>query len=213
MHQRARLAQINRLTQNGQIVRGHHRGHGRRIIVGKAHIAVRHDTQKLTTLAHHRKAGDAVAFLQRLSVRKRLVGGQRVWLIDDPGDKAFYPADFTGLTIDVKITVHNAHTARLSHRNRHAPFGHCVHRRAEQRDVQANGLRNPRARVSGARQDARSAWNKQYIIKGESLTNLHSSLLGRTIGWHLPISRKTEEGKAQSAVFAPLFRIDATFGT
>ena len=174
LHQALGLVAIGRFAKDRKAVAGHHHAHRRRVILGKAHVAIGDDPHDAPRLVDHRKAGDAVAFLQRLGIGERLVGAQGDGIVDDTGFEPLDAAHLAGLILDGEIAVNDPHATRLRHADGHARLGHGVHRRTQQRNVEVDGLGDPRAGVGGAGQHVRCRGHQQNVIKGERLANLHS---------------------------------------
>ena len=86
--------------QNRQIISTHHDRNWGRIIIGKPHVAIGNDTYNTIVLVDDWETSYAIAFLQRFSICKRLIGAQCNWVIDDPALKPLDPADLTGLLIN-----------------------------------------------------------------------------------------------------------------
>ena len=160
LHQADRFFAVGGFVQDGQFVDGHHQMHRCVIGSGETHVAVGHNAHDAALFIHHRKTGDVIALLQCFGVRKGLVGAQGDRVVNDPAFKPFDAAHLFGLFGDGQVAMHHAHAARLGHGNRHAAFGHCVHRRAEQRDVQSDRICHICACVSRRRQHARCRWHQ-----------------------------------------------------
>mmetsp|Transcript_23398 Transcript_23398/g.40929 ORF Transcript_23398/g.40929 Transcript_23398/m.40929 type:complete len:274 (+) Transcript_23398:223-1044(+) len=186
LHQADGLVPVGGFVQDGEVVRTHHDGHGRRIVTGKAHVAIGNDAQNAALFIHHGEPRDTVAVLKGLGIGQGLIGAQCDRVVDDAAFKPFDAADLAGLRIDVQIAVNNAHATSLGHGNGHPPFGHGIHGRAEQRDVQIDALRDTGTGVSSGRQHTGRSRNQQDIIKGKGLANLHNTPLGWSLHLALP---------------------------
>ena len=142
LHQADGRSAVNRFAQQSQIVRGHHGADRRAIVAGKAHIAVGHNAHHAVLRINNRKARDIVAVHQILGIGKGLIGAQRDGRINHATFKPLYTAHFTGLRFKVKVAVDHPNPARLRHSNRHARFGHSVHRRGQKGYVHPDGFRH-----------------------------------------------------------------------
>jgi hypothetical protein len=63
----------------------------------------------------------------------------------------------------------DADAARLRHRDGQTRFGHGVHRRGEDRHVEANRARQPRANVRLAWHDRAMAGSQQHVVERKTL--------------------------------------------
>ena len=61
----------------------------------------------------------------------------------------------------------HAQTAFLGQGNSHRTLGHRVHRRADQRKIEANAPSQPGADLHLGWHNSRIPWNQQHIVKGD----------------------------------------------
>ena len=136
----------------------------------------------------HRDARDAVA----------LHGGERIGqgLVREDGDRvhhhagfvALHEADLLGLGLGLEVAVDDAEAAVLRHGDGHAGFGHRVHGRGDDRQVEADRAREPGRDVDVAGQDLGAPGPQQHVVEGEALDQLigddagHGQLLVRDRG-------------------------------
>ena len=172
--------------QNRQVISTHHDRNRGRIIIGETHVAIGYDTYNTIVLVNDREPSHAIAFLQCFSIGKRLIGAQCDWVIDYTALKTLDAADLTGLLFNRKIAVNNTNPTRLRHGNRHTSLGNGIHCRTQQRDIHRYRLGYKCPRISRRWQHIGSPRNKQNIIKGQSLTNLH--IAPRMQSVHLAVS-------------------------
>ena len=196
LQQLACRLQIYRLTHSRQIVRCHQCADRSLFIFGKANVTAGQDARQTLVVIDNGEAGDFVLLLQCHCIGQGLVWQKRDRIINDSTFETLNAFDLLSLHVDVEIAVDHAHAAPLRHADRHFGFGHGIHRRAEQRDVQADAFCNPRAGVRIGRQNLGRAGYHQDIIECERLTNLHQILRQRVRCWRVAISCWRTKGKA-----------------
>ncbi|MCY1292616.1 hypothetical protein D9M70_418500 [compost metagenome] len=116
-----------------------------------------------------RDAGNAVLLHEAQRIGELGVGadGHR---IDDHA--AFELLDLTnlfGLLGRRQVAVDDADAAGLCHGDREAPFGHRVHRRRQDRQVEVNVLRNGCCDIGLTRHDFGMSGQEQDVVEGQSL--------------------------------------------
>ena len=173
LHQVDRFLAVRRFGQDREVVPGHHRVHGRAVILGKAHVAIGHDAEDAMRFVDHREPGKAVALCQHPRIAQGLVGAQGDGVVDDAAFKALDPPDLARLLLDPEVLVDHPHAAGLCQGDRHPAFGYRVHRGTQQGDVQRNRLGHLRPCICRRRQHVRGRGNKQDVIEGQGLANLH----------------------------------------
>ena len=193
LHQAQRLGPVGGLAQHGEVVGGHHRADGGRVVAGETHVAVGDDAQDPALVVHHRKAGDVVAVLQRLRIGERLVGAQGDGVVDDPAFKPLDAAHLVRLRLGGQVAVDHADPARLRHGDRHPAFRHRVHRGTDQRDVERDPCRQARRHVGGRRQHAGRGRHEKDVVEGQRLANLHGNRSCQSFVWQVPLSRIRRE--------------------
>jgi hypothetical protein len=189
LHQAARFIKVGGFGQHGEIVARHHHADGRVVGLGKAHIAVGDDADDPAALVDHGKSGDVVTTHQFLGVLEGLVRRQGDRVINCPRDKPLHPPDLFGLLVGIEVAVNDADPSGLSHGDRHAGFGHGVHRRRQKRDVHGDRTGRARPCIGRRRQDRRGRRHKKNVVEGEGLANLHQGLSVDSFVWRFPISR------------------------
>ena len=119
-----------------------------------------------------RNARDAVALHQAERVREGLVreDGDRVQ--HHAGFELLHQPHLLGLRLRVEVAVDDAEPAVLRHGDRHAGFGHRVHRRGDDRQVEGDRAREPRLDVDVGRQDFGVARPQQHVVEGEAFDDL-----------------------------------------
>jgi hypothetical protein len=165
-----RLVLADALAHRDQVFVRHQFGNLLAHVGGETNVAVGQDTDQLARHAlagarHHRDAGDAVILHQAQCVGERSVrrNGQRI-----DHHAGFILLDLThlgGLAVDIEIAVDHADAAGLRHGDRHPRFGHGVHRRGDNRNVQRNGAGDAGADIGFGRQDVGEAGLQQHVIE------------------------------------------------
>ena len=182
LHQADRRVPVHRLTQERQILRGHHHRNRGLVVRGKAHVAVGDDAHHAALTVDHRKAGDLIAFHQGLGIGQRLIGGQRDGGIDHAGFKPLDAPHLARLGLQVQVAVNDPDPTGLGHGNRHAALGDRVHRARQKRDVHADGFCDEGRGIGIRGQHARCSRNQQDVVKGKRLANLQLGLHGVWLG-------------------------------
>ena len=148
-------------------VLGHHVGDGLFEIAFKAQIAVGEDADELAVFGDG-NAADAVLFHERHRVLDEIFRFEEEGVGDDAVFAALHLVHLFRLLLDGHVLVDDADAAFARDRDRHPVFGDGVHRRAHQRDVQANfigefGLqRHVRGDHVGRLRD------EEYVVKCQS---------------------------------------------
>jgi hypothetical protein len=165
-----------------QIVPSHQLGHRLGRVLREPHVAVGDDADQPPVRLGDRDAGDAVALHQLEGIRERLVGlhGDRVH--HHAALEAFYRAHGRGLLLRLHVAVEHAEPAELRHHDRHVGFGHGVHGRGQDRDVERDPLGHAAARVRLARQDVGFGGLEQHVVEGEAEADGHGCSLVAAAG-------------------------------
>ena len=80
-----------------------------------------------------------------------------------------YLIHLRSLLLDTEITMNDADSSLLSHRNREARLGHRIHRRADDGDILVDISRQSRLRADVRRNYVRVGGQQQNIVEGERL--------------------------------------------
>jgi len=151
---------------------GHQLRHFLARISGEAHVAVGENTDQLASAAgaaalHHRNAGNAVVLHQRERVSERGVGSNGDGIHHHSGLELLDLADLRRLGFGLEIAVNDAKAASLRHGDRHLGFGHGVHGRGNDRDIEHNFAGDAGADIGIGRQQLRQSRLEQDIVEGE----------------------------------------------
>ena len=147
-------------------------------VLGKANVAVGHDADQLAGLAgacglHDGDAGNLVLRHQHLQVAQRGVRRDRDRIDHHPGFEPLHLADLFRLLFQRKVAVDHADAAGLRHGNRQFGFGHRIHRRGQQRNVQIDLARQTRGRVRLRGHDVAFLGLQEHVVKRDTFPNLH----------------------------------------
>ncbi len=189
-------------------------------IGGKAHVAIGQDAAEfagasVVAARHDGNAGNAVALHQRQRVGKRLVGIDGDRIDHHAALVALHLAHFVGLLLRLEIAVDDADAAGLRHGNGEPRFGHRVHRRGDDRDIERDRAGEPRPDIDAARHDLGMAGRQQDVVEGQGFPERavcngvcqHMSPgglagrgtgIGRRSSWQRLIARKSRGAKGNS---------------
>ncbi len=163
----------------------HQLGYGLCRVLGEAHIAVRQDSDKLAASLHHRNSRYCIRCHQCLCIGERCLGIDR-----DRVDhhSAFEPLDLShssALLFDGEVTVQHTYATQLRHDYRHPRLRHRVHRRRQYRNIQRNGLGQPRARVCLTGQHIGCCGLQQHVVKCQAEGNFFHAATASTFALSL----------------------------
>ena len=133
----------NALAHGDQPILGHKLGDLLAGIGGEPHVAVGENADELAGASvasplNHRDAGNAVVLHQSERVRERGAGIDRDRIDHHAGLELLDLADLRGLLVRLEIAVDDAQPSGLRHGDRHLGFGHGVHGRGDDRDIERN---------------------------------------------------------------------------
>ncbi len=147
VQQPLRLVLADFFAHGDQPVLGHQLGDFLPPVRGEPHVAVGEDADELAGAAvaaalDHRNAGNAVVLHQG-----QRVGERRVRM---NGDRVHHHAGFEFLDLAhlgclhrrIEIAVNDADAAGLRHGDRHVRFGHRIHGRSDDRDIERDAARD-----------------------------------------------------------------------
>ena len=154
-----------------QIVLCHQLGNFLFRIFRKTDIAIGQNANQLARLLHNRNAGDPVLLHRRLRFCQRRIRCDRDRIDHHAGFKSLYLAHRSCLLGNGEVAVQNANAAHLRHDDRHVRLRHRIHGRREDRNIQADELRQSGFRIGLARHDLGRGGPQQDIIESESQPN------------------------------------------
>ena len=150
-------------------------------VVLEPQVAVGQDADEAPFLApvlRDRHAGDPVLLHQLERFEDPVGGGEGDRVDDHPALGPLDAIDFRRLLLDRQVLVDDADAALLRHRDRQPRLGDGVHRRAGDRDVQADVAGEVRGDVDFARQDVRVLRHEQHVVKGQGGGQADRNLVG-----------------------------------
>ena len=171
----------NRLSKRRRCVsrRGHQLIFGHHVLdaclggmIDKANIAPGQDANHARAsraIFSHRKSADSVFAHQLLGALHGVSGRKRDGISDDAVLSSLDFLNFERLPLRRNIFVDDADAALLGQCNGERRFGHRVHGRRNQRDIQADAPGELRPRISGLRRDLAVPRNQQDVVKSDSV--------------------------------------------
>ncbi len=155
----------------------------------EAQVAVGDDADDLAAVLHHREAGDLVAALQLHHLAHRHLGRNRHRIAQHARLEALHLGHLGRLPRDRQVLVDDADAAFLSDGDGQARFGHRVHGRGNERDIQLELAAKAGFQGGIARQDARVGGQEEDIIEGQRLLDYpHELRLSRKAAFYTSAS-------------------------
>src|SRR5437016_9351186 len=134
----------------------------------EAQIAIGQNAYEFLVLGD-RNAGNLVAAHQVEGICNFVIGREGDGVHDHSALGAFYLVYLIGLPLNREIAVNHAHAALLGNSNGQPRFGHGIHGRADERNVEADVTRELRLGIGFGGNDVRMGRQKQHIVKGQCL--------------------------------------------
>ena len=154
------------LRGGDEILRGHHLVHLHVVALEEAQVAARENADENAVLRDGKPRDPE--FLHHLSrLAHELIGRQGDGVRDHAALAPLHAVDVLGLLHDGEILVDDAHPALAGEGDREARFGHRVHRRGDDRDVETDRAGQPRSRVRFSRENARFAGDEENVVERE----------------------------------------------
>ena len=131
---------------------GHQLGDFLTLIGGKPHIAVGENAHQLSrapvaAALNNRNAGNVMLLHQYQRISERRFGMDRNRVHHHAGFVFLHLPHLGGLCFGIEIAMENADAAGLRHGDRHKRFGHRIHRRGDDRDIEPNVRSNAGADI------------------------------------------------------------------
>ena len=196
------------LGHGDQPLLGHQLGHALAGVGGEAHVAIGENADQLAGPAgaatlDYGNAGNAVVLHQRERVGERGRGSDGDRVHHHAGFELLDLADLRGLGIRLEIAMEDAEASGLRHGDRHLGFGHRVHGRGDDRDIEGDFASDPGADIGIGRQQFGQSRLEQDVVEGEGfpqgsvgfLVHCHSSHPACGLGRRAP----SEADSARSA--------------
>ncbi len=128
-----------RSDRNGrEIVAGHEFADPLAGTFGKTNIPICKNSAKLARFLDDRNSADPMMLHELESLGKRLIGSHRDRIDHHSAFKSFHLSDGERLFLDGEISVKDPNSAKLSKSDGHVGFGHGVHRRRQNWNVERN---------------------------------------------------------------------------
>ena len=134
-----------------------------------------HPDQLAGATFNNRQTGNTIG---RHQVKCLLQGGVRrdgQGIDDHSGLKPFDPPDLGRLLFRCHVLVNNADTTMLCHGDGQPRFGHRIHRRRDQRDVERDVFCELRCSLCLIGKNARFLGDQKNVVECESLFDLHAA--------------------------------------
>jgi hypothetical protein len=151
----------------GEVVAGHQLAHRLLGVLGEANVAVGENAAQFARLLDHGNAADPVDSHQLERFGEALLGGHGDRVDHHPAFEPFDLADGGGLLLDPHVAVEDADAAELGEGDRHVGFGHRVHRRGQDRDIERDPAGQESVGIGLARKDAGLERLKQHVVESE----------------------------------------------
>ena len=166
VHQRFRRLEIFAFADGDQPVTARHDIADGLIEIGfETQVTIGDDADDVASLDDG-QPGDASLLRQRDHFADRHVGRNRDRILDDARFEALDLRDFRRLLFGREILVDDTQAAFLRHGDGEVRFGHGIHRRGEERDVEGESAGEAGGEADFAGNDARVSRNQQYIVEG-----------------------------------------------
>ena len=172
---------------------------------GEAHVAVGQDAGQLAAaLLDHRNAGNPVALHQIERIGQGPVGRNGHRIDDHAGFELLDAQDFRRLLHDIEIAMDHADAAGLGHGDRHAGFGHGVHGRGDQGNVEGDGLGQAGSRIGFAGQDGRGRRLEENVVESEGFEDFHCCSHSK---WRAICHAALRNGRGKAQVFMAFLKV------
>ena len=140
MQQPLCLVLADAFTHGHELVLGHQLGDPLARVFGKAHVAVGQNADQLAgtvaAVLDHRNAGDVVLLAQRERVGKRRLRADGDRVDHHTRLEPFDLPHLCCLNFRIEIAMNHADAAGLRHGDRHLGFGHRIHGRGDNRNIE-----------------------------------------------------------------------------
>ena len=161
------------------LVAGHQLTDGLVHVLGEANVAMGENAHELAgfgtairaAIGHHRQAVDALGLHDRQCLAERGIRRDRHRVHDDAALETLHLPHIVGLFFRRKVAMDDAEAAGLGHGDGEAGFRHRVHGRRDDRQIEADGAREPRAQIGFRRQHLGMAGAHEHVVEGECFGN------------------------------------------
>src|ERR1019366_5499476 len=167
VHQRLAFGERGAFAHRDELLAQRHDLFDRRVEPGfEAKVTIGDDADDRLSL-HDRKARYAARFRQLDHLAHRHLGPDGDRIAEHSGLVALDLGDLGRLLLRRQVLVDDADAAFLRQRDGQACFGHGVHRRRNERQVQADVAGKNSGEAGVARQDTRERRDQQHIVEGQ----------------------------------------------
>jgi hypothetical protein len=135
---------------------------------GEAEVAVGDDAQQVILRVDDGKTGDAIAATELVEVLEGRVRTDRHGVGDHAGLGALDEVDLIGLILDRQVAVQDAQSTDPGHGDGHPGLGDGVHRRRDDRHLEADLTRQSRGGVDLTGDDIGLTGLEQDVVVGQS---------------------------------------------
>jgi hypothetical protein len=167
VHQRLAVGQRRAFAHRDQaLARRHDLAHRRVEPRFETEVTIGDDADDGLAL-HHRESGDAARLGELDHLAHRHLGRDGEGIAQHTRLVALDLGHLGGLLLGREVLVDDADAAFLGERDRQAGLGDGVHRRRDQRQIEADVSGEGGREVGVARQDARKRGNQQHVVEGQ----------------------------------------------
>ena len=144
--------------------------------VARLHDVARQQAGQSTIGAHHRERakGEPALFDHVQHFANEMFGRDFDWILNQTVHVVLHAAQFGKLLLLRHVVVDEAEPAVQRHGDGHPGFGHRVHVRRDDRDVEAQSFRQLGVELRVARKDFRIKRGQRHIVVGERQTPVRS---------------------------------------
>ena len=171
VQQRLRGLQRGALGHGDQLVARRHDVAHRRVIAGLEPQVAPGDDAHHAPLIDDRKAADVQLVRQLHHLEHRVLRRDDHRIAQHAAFVALDLGHLRGLLLCGQVLVHDADAALLRHGDGQARLGDGVHRRRDQRQLQADATGELRGEVDVLGQDLGERWHQQHIVEGQRLAD------------------------------------------
>jgi hypothetical protein len=165
------LVLLDAFAHRDQPVLGHQLGNLLPFVGGEPHVAIGENADQfagpsIAAAFDHRNPGNVMLLHQCQRVGERRFRIDRDRIHDHAGFEFLHLSHLQGLRFRIEIAVEDADAAGLRHGDRHMRFGHCIHRRGDDRNIEENAGCDAGSDIDFRRHHVGKPRLQQHIIEG-----------------------------------------------